>query len=311
METETLVRGLFAAFAQVPDPRGGRGRRPAQAGRRARGPPAMLCGARSLYAIWQWGRLQEPAVVKALGFTRAQTPSVATLHRVFSRLDVAAFEAVLRTWAQANLGDGAEASAIDGKRLQGIYGEELPGVRLVAAYAPQAGLVLAQAGGRAEAYEAELRVAPAVLAALPLAGRVVTGDVLYAQRAVCQQVLNAGGEICSSSNATSRRSTWISPCCLPSRHRGSGFGLQNSAAGTGTGRRCAGCGRRRRSPGTWTGLGSARCCRSRGKSSGRGSDGGRCAMPSRVWGRTWARPACWNWCGAIERSKTGCTGCGT
>ena len=86
-------------------------------------------------------------MVKALGFTRAQTPSVAALHRVFSRLDVRAFEAVLRTWAQAKLGDGEEAIAIDGKGLRGIHGEELPGVRLVAAYAPKAGLVLAQAGG--------------------------------------------------------------------------------------------------------------------------------------------------------------------
>jgi len=143
-----LVRSLFAAFAQVPDPRRPRGRRHPLAAILALATAAMLSGARSLYAIWQWGRLQEPAVVKALGFTREQTPSVATLHRVFSRLDVGEFEAVLRTWAQAQLGDGAEAIAIDGKGLKGIHGEELPGVRLVAAYAPKAGLVLAQTGGQ-------------------------------------------------------------------------------------------------------------------------------------------------------------------
>ncbi len=148
METEALVRSLLAAFAAVPDPRRPRGRRHPLAAILALATAAMLSGARSLYAIWQWGRLQEPAVVKALGFTREQTPSVATLHRVFSRLDVAAFEAVLRTWAQANLGDGAEAIAIDGKGLKGLHGEELPGVRLVAAYATRAGLVLAQAGGQ-------------------------------------------------------------------------------------------------------------------------------------------------------------------
>lgn len=146
METEALVRSLFAAFAQVPDPRCPRGRRHPLAAILALATAAMLGGARSLSAIWEWGRLQEPAVVKALGFTRKQTPSVATLHRVFSRLDVGACEAVLRTWAQANLGDGAEALALDGKGLRGIHGDELPGVRLVAAYAPKAGLVLAQAG---------------------------------------------------------------------------------------------------------------------------------------------------------------------
>jgi hypothetical protein len=37
---------------------------------------------------------------------------------------------------------------LDGKALRGIHGEELLGVRLVAVYAPEAGLVLAQAGGQ-------------------------------------------------------------------------------------------------------------------------------------------------------------------
>jgi len=64
------------------------------------------------------------------------------------RLDVATFEGVLREWAQSHLGDRAEAIAIDGKGLRGIHGEELPGVRLVAAYCDRAGLVLAQSGGQ-------------------------------------------------------------------------------------------------------------------------------------------------------------------
>jgi hypothetical protein len=88
-------------------------------------------------------------VVQALGFTRARTPAVSTLPEVFSHLDAAAFEAALRTWAQTSFGDRQEAIAIDGKALRGIHGEALPGVDLVAAYATEAGLVLAQAGGPA------------------------------------------------------------------------------------------------------------------------------------------------------------------
>lgn len=49
-------------------------------------------------------------------------------------------------------------------------------------------------GVRADAYEAELSAAPEVLASVRLAGRVVTGDALYAQRKVCQQVIAAGGD---------------------------------------------------------------------------------------------------------------------
>lgn len=148
MEGEALGQSLLAAFAQVPEPREPRGRRHPLPAILALATAAMLAGARSLYAIAQWGRLQEAAVVQALGFTRAQTPCVATLHLLFKDLDVRAFEAALQGWAQGQLGEGAEAIAIDGKGLRGIHGEELPGVRLVAAYATRAGLVLAQSGGQ-------------------------------------------------------------------------------------------------------------------------------------------------------------------
>ena len=83
-----------------------------------------------------------------LGFTRDKTPAVSTLHLVFIQLDVKALETALGTWAQKHVGDRGEAIAIDGKGLRGIHGEELPGVRLVAVYAGEAGLVLAQSGGK-------------------------------------------------------------------------------------------------------------------------------------------------------------------
>ncbi|MCL6649645.1 MAG: hypothetical protein K6U89_15085 [Chloroflexi bacterium] len=71
-------------------------------------------------------------MVTPLSFSREQTPPVATLHRVFSRLDVGAFAAVPRTWVQANLGDRAETIAIDAKELTGSHSGALPGVPLVA-----------------------------------------------------------------------------------------------------------------------------------------------------------------------------------
>jgi len=148
MEGQALGRSLLEAFAKVPDPRSPHGRRHPLPAILALAVAAMLSGARSLYAIFQWGRLQEPEVVRALGFTRDKTPTVSTLHLVFKDLDVATFERVLEDWARRNLGDRGEAIAVDGKGLRGIHGEELPGVRLVAGYADGAGLVLAQSGGK-------------------------------------------------------------------------------------------------------------------------------------------------------------------
>lgn len=148
METNEGGQRLRAALATVPDPRKPRGRRHPLAAILALSAAAMLAGARSLYAIAEWGREQDPAVVAALGFERERTPCVATLHLVFKRLDAQAFEAALAGWAQAELGERPGVIAIDGKALRGMHGEEIPGVRLVAAYQDAAGLVLAQTGGK-------------------------------------------------------------------------------------------------------------------------------------------------------------------
>ena len=143
---------LAAALAAVPDPRRPYGWNPER-------PPlplvgllqfsvaAILCGARSLYAMAQWGREQGSAEVRAaLGITRASTPSVATLFRLFRDLDRDAFEAALGAWVRAQGLAAGEGVALDGKHLRGIHGEQVPGVHLVAAYAHRTGAVLGQKG---------------------------------------------------------------------------------------------------------------------------------------------------------------------
>ena len=145
---ESRGRSLLRHLAAVPDRRHARGRRHPLSAILALSVAAMLSGARSLYAIAQWGRLQKPDVVRSLGFTRQATPAVSTLHEVFKLLDIEAFEAAMSAWAREELGEVKGGIAIDGKGLKGIHGEELPGVRLVAAYSDEAGLVLAQKGGQ-------------------------------------------------------------------------------------------------------------------------------------------------------------------
>lgn len=149
MKASAAGPSLLRAFATVPDPRQASGRRHPLPAILALATAAMLNGARSLYAIYQWGRLQDPATIRALGFTRERSPTVSTIHLVFKALDVAAFEAALSDWTQQQLGRRVRTIAIDGKALRGSHGEQIAGVDLVAAYADEAGLVLAQAGGQA------------------------------------------------------------------------------------------------------------------------------------------------------------------
>lgn len=153
MKTDELGPDLLAMFRQLPDTRSRHGRRHPLAAILTLATVAMLQGARSLYAIAQWGREQPVEVVRALGFTRERTPAVTTLHYTFKTLDVAAFEAALSRWVSQARPAGP-LLAIDGKGLRGIHGEELPGVRLVAVYEVAAGRVLAQAGGQDQTADA-------------------------------------------------------------------------------------------------------------------------------------------------------------
>jgi hypothetical protein len=148
MEAGEIGPSLLAAFARTPDVRSRHGRRYPLPALLTLATAAMLCGARSVYAISQWGRLQPHAVRQALGFAEGTMPAATTLHYIFKRLDAGGFETALHEWAAQALGPTDRQVVLDGKALRGIHGEELPGVRLVALYAPDAGLALAQAGGQ-------------------------------------------------------------------------------------------------------------------------------------------------------------------
>src|SRR5258707_15694270 len=99
MTQEEIGQSLLEAFTRVPDRRSVHGRRHPLAAILALSTAAMLSGARSLYAIAQWGRAQPPEVVHPLGFTRARTPAVATLHYTLKALNIEAFERALGGWA--------------------------------------------------------------------------------------------------------------------------------------------------------------------------------------------------------------------
>jgi len=49
-------------------------------------------------------------------------------------------------------------------------------------------------GVRTDEHEAELSVAPQLLENVPVQGRLVTGDALYCQRKLCEQICEAGGD---------------------------------------------------------------------------------------------------------------------
>jgi DDE family transposase len=169
---------------------------------------AMLCGARSVLAIGEWGRRQGPELLGRLGLGARGAPGPTMLHYLFRRLDVDAFEATLTAWLEAHPAThalpspvlGFEPVAFDGKVLCGTQNHpDAPGLAVVSAFALGRGLVLGQAvqpGGD------ERAAARALADALPLAGRVVTADALHANAAFAAAIGKKTAPICSSSSAT-------------------------------------------------------------------------------------------------------------
>jgi hypothetical protein len=185
------VLSLFEALESVPDHRSRHGRRYPLAVVLAISVSAMLAGARSLYAIAQWAREHRKLVTSTFGLPAHWTPSHATLFRVFSGLDVQAFESVVHGWLRERFLRPDEALALDGKTLRGIHGEEIAGVHLVAAFAHASGVVVGQAQSPGKGQE--LAAGYEVLTQLPLSDQTLTLDALYATRDFCQDVAQRGG----------------------------------------------------------------------------------------------------------------------
>ena len=182
---------LWEMFAEVPDPRGARGKRHPLPAILTLAAVAMLSGCRSLYAIAQFGRDRGRAFARALGFTRDRPPCCATLHYLFAALDRKAFERAIRRWTRQRAGQGWTAVSVDGKTLRGVQGHEVPGVHLLAAYAHEAKTVLDQIPVHAgtNEHKAALRR----LDLIPVEGKVVTGDAMFCQRDLSRKIRKKGG----------------------------------------------------------------------------------------------------------------------
>jgi len=182
---------LWEAFGDVPDPRQASGRRyPLQAILTLTS-VAMLSGARSLYAIAQFGRDYGPDFAKVMGFAKGVTPCCTALHYLFIDLEPQAFERSIQKWLRTQQKAGWQALAIDGKTLRGVQGDQLPGVHLLAAYAHQARAVLGQLSvhSKTNEHKAALRL----LNLIPMKDTIITGDAMFCQRDLSRKVLGKGG----------------------------------------------------------------------------------------------------------------------
>ncbi len=156
---------------------------------------AKLAGEDHPAGIAEWVALRKERLAEALHLAKPRAPHLSTYARLLGHvIDVHEFEQVVHDFFAAQPGAGESVTiALDGKTLRGtIPAGQTHGVHLLAAYLSGAGWVLLQV--EVGARENEINVAPRLLKALDLRGKIVTGDALLAQRELSAQIVEAGGE---------------------------------------------------------------------------------------------------------------------
>ena len=186
---------LLDAIAQIPDPRGRQGRRHALPAMLATVVCAMLCGARGYSAIADWIHGHEPEVWHWLGYTR-KPPKLGAFRKLLMKLSPVALEAALARWVERLLGEDAndlhlQPVAMDGKSLCGALTEYGRAVHLLSLLDQHTGFTLHQleVPGKTNEHKTALEL----LKLIVLKGRVITGDAMFCQRDLCEQIVRDEG----------------------------------------------------------------------------------------------------------------------
>jgi predicted transposase YbfD/YdcC len=196
---------LLSVFASVPDHRRRQGIRFALAAVLALAAAAILSNHLSVLAIAEWGASQDCRLLRPLGFANGVTPHQSTIQRLFSKLNPDSLSAALSNYftpdpSTLSRPRGSQGVAIDGKAQRGRLAFDHSGcpVHILTAFLHGQGIVLAQepieSEGEIDKAEAELTVAPSLIDRVDWQGRVLTGDALFCQRNLCEQVVEAGGD---------------------------------------------------------------------------------------------------------------------
>lgn len=187
-------KSLLAMLAAIPDPRGRKGRRHPLAAMLAAIICGLLTGARGYKAIAQWARAQDSTGWQWLGFRR-KPPCANSFRNLLLALRPEVLEAVLRRWTATLLDeplpDEARGTSIDGKTLCNTLAAHERNVHLLSLLDQQLGGVLSQQAVDPTTNEAKASLE--LLQTIVLKGRLVSGDAMFCQREICQQIIDSGG----------------------------------------------------------------------------------------------------------------------
>ena len=189
------VSSLWRRLAALPDQRKRRGRRYALPVVLLLIVLAKLAGEDRPSGIADWVQHRREQLAQGLGLRLGRAPHHNTYRRILAQaVAPEALDAAVSAFFRDCPGVGRSVLiSIDGKTVKGTLAAEEPhGTHLLAAYLPHEGIVLLQLAVDRKANE--LRVAPALVQALDLRGKIVAADALHTQRGFSAQIVAAGGD---------------------------------------------------------------------------------------------------------------------
>lgn len=189
------LTSLFTAFGRLSDPRKRRGIRHPFPGVLALTFLGLLCRQTDFATIARWAKAHWDLLREPLGFTRAYAPHPTTLSRVTARYSLAEFPDALCHWLSGFLADAPGlTAAVDGKTSKQGYDPNGDPIHVLNVFAHEVRVCLAQwAVGSDKKTEPEVLKAHLgeLFAAYPSL-KLLTGDALFTQRPLAEQIVTAG-----------------------------------------------------------------------------------------------------------------------
>jgi predicted transposase YbfD/YdcC len=155
---------------------------------------AKICGEDKPYGIADWVQCRKDMLFEALQLKYPRLPDHSTYERILASHEPEIDRTVSDFLGKLPAVEQSQIITLDGKTVRGtITEDDRFGVHLLAAYLPEAGIVLKQLPVEKEK-ENEIVVAPPLLASLNLEKKVVVGDAMQTQRALSSQIVGADGD---------------------------------------------------------------------------------------------------------------------
>jgi len=154
---------------------------------------AVLCGADSWVAIAEFGNAQKEWLSQYINLEKG-IPSHDTFGKTFAMIDREQFSKGFFSWIQAVCTLVEGVMAIDGKQLKRSHDKHVgkKAIHMVSAWGEANGLVLGQQ--KVDEKSNEITAIPLLLAALDLAGCIVTIDAMGCQTDIAEQIIDQGGD---------------------------------------------------------------------------------------------------------------------